>query len=130
MLGAQDLRKTVTAPFDQVLERVTAALAAQGFGVLTRIDVTETLRQKLGVEFERYQILGACNPPLAYRALAADREVGLLLPCNVIVYDRGAGQTAVAIFDPMSFAATDAGAHLGEVAQEARAKLARVIAEL
>jgi uncharacterized protein (DUF302 family) len=130
MLDAEDLRTTVTGPFDQVLERVTAALAAQGFGVLTRIDVTETLRQKLGVEFERYQILGACNPALAYRALGADREVGLLLPCNVIVYDRGGGHTAVAIFDPMSFAATEAGAHLAEVAREARAKLARVIAEL
>jgi len=130
MLDEEDLKKTITAPFDQVLERVTAALAAQGFGVLTRIDVQETLRQKLGVEFERYQILGACNPPLAHRALEADREVGLLLPCNVIVYDCGEGRTAVAIFDPMSLAATEAGAHLADVAREARAKLVRVVAEL
>ena len=130
MLDQGDLKKTITAPFDQVLERETAALAAQGFGVLTRIDVQQTLRQKLGVEFERYEILGACNPPLAHRALETDREVGLLLPCNVIVYDRGEGRTAVAIFDPMSFAATEAGAHLAGVAQEARAKLVRVIAEL
>jgi uncharacterized protein (DUF302 family) len=130
MLDREDLKKTITAPFDQVLERVTAALAAEGFGVLTRIDVQETLRHKLGVEFERYQILGACNPPLAHRALETDRNVGLLLPCNVIVYDLGEGRTAVAIFDPMSFAATEAGEHLADVAREAKAKLARVIAAL
>ncbi len=130
MLGGEDLRKIVIAPFDQVLERVTGALAAEGFGVLTRIDVKETLRQKLGVEFERYQILGACNPPLAHRALELDREVGLLLPCNVIVYEQGDHRTAVSIFDPMSLAATPEGAHLRSVAEEARAKLVRVLAAL
>ncbi len=130
MLGAMDLRKIIQAPFDQVLERVTAALAAEGFGVLTRIDVKETLRQKLGVEFEPYQILGACHPPLAHRALELDREVGLLLPCNVIVYAQGEDATAVSIFDPMSLAATPQGAHLRPVAEEARTKLARVLAAL
>jgi uncharacterized protein (DUF302 family) len=128
VLGAQDLKKVVSAPFEDVLERVTSALAAEGFGVLTRIDVKETLKQKLGVEFERYQILGACNPPLAHRALSADREVGLLLPCNVIVYDRGEEGTAIAIFDPMELGSIAEGAHLREVAEQARAKLVRVLA--
>jgi uncharacterized protein (DUF302 family) len=129
-MGNQDLRKVVSAPFDQVLERVTAALAKEGFGVLTRIDVRETLRQKLGVDFERYQILGACNPPLAHRALTADREVGLLLPCNVIVYETGKGETTVSIFDPMSIVAGQPESPLAELAKEARTKLERVLGQM
>jgi uncharacterized protein (DUF302 family) len=129
-MSSQGLRKVVSAPFEQVLERVTSALANEGFGVLTRIDVRETLRQKLGVEFERYQILGACNPPLAHRALTTDREVGLLLPCNVIVYETGQGETTVSMFDPMSIAASQPESPLALVAQEARLKLERVLSQL
>src|SRR5712692_9699009 len=85
---------SVAAPFEQALERTRAALKEQGFGVLTEIDVRKTLQEKLGADFRPYVILGACNPPLAQRALQADLGVGLLLPCNVIVYDNGDGSTA------------------------------------
>jgi uncharacterized protein (DUF302 family) len=125
-MSTGELRKVFAESFDVVLERVSSALASEGFGVLTRIDVQETMRQKLGVDFERYQILGACNPGLAHRALAADREVGLLLPCNVIIYQSGDHEVNVSIFDPMSVA-VDRGGELLDVAQQARRKLERVI---
>ena len=121
---------TLDLPIDAALERTTAALKAEGFGVLTTIDVRKTLDEKIGVEFEPYVILGACNPHLAHRALQAERELGLLLPCNVIVYARDGG-SVVSIVDPdqMLGVAGDNPA-LRDVAAEASAKLRRVAAAL
>jgi len=117
----------VDLPFDQAIERTKDALKAEGFGVLTTIDVQQTLRDKLDVAFERYTILGACNPQLAYRALTAEHDLGLLLPCNVIVYERGLG-SVVSIVDPaqmLGFVGDNPA--LLEVADETATKLRRVI---
>ncbi len=116
--------------FDEALEQVTAALKAEGFGVLTKIDVKETLKNKLNVDFRPYQILGACNPPLAYRALSAAPEVGLLLPCNVTVSFIEDNLTEVSIIDPLSMLGVLNQADLESVAAEARARLERVAAAL
>lgn len=91
---------TITAAYDQAVERTKTALKEQGFGVLTEIDVKQTLKEKLGADFRPYVILGACNPPLARRALEADLGIGLLLPCNVVVYDNGDGTSSVEAMDP------------------------------
>jgi uncharacterized protein (DUF302 family) len=122
---------TVTSDFDDVVARTTAALKAEGFGVLTTIDVKQTLKQKLDVDFRPYVILGACNPPLAYRALQAELEIGLLLPCNVIVYDRGDGTIGVSAIAPLA-ALGVVGEHRGlqAVATEADAKLRRALSSL
>jgi uncharacterized protein (DUF302 family) len=113
-------------PFAEAVERVRAGLQAEGFGVLCEIDVQATLREKLGVEEEPYLILGACNPPLAHRALSAEPELGTLLPCNVVVYERD-GRTHVSAIDAermLSLVGNDA---LGEVAATVRDKLAAVV---
>jgi len=115
----------VALSHDDAVQRTTELLKEEGFGILTRIDVQQTLREKLGVEFRRYVILGACNPPLAHRAFQAELDIGLLLPCNVAVYEDGAG-AAVTFIDPaaaMGFVGNDA---LVPVAAEARARLLRV----
>jgi uncharacterized protein (DUF302 family) len=96
------LRLEIPVPYERAVEQVTAALKEQGFGVLTTIDVQQTLKQKLGRDFRKYVILGACNPPLADRALHAELEVGLLLPCNVIVYEASPGRSAVSAMAPMA----------------------------
>jgi uncharacterized protein (DUF302 family) len=116
-------------PFDEAIARAKAALKEEGFGVLSEIDVQATLKAKLGVDFERYTILGACNPPLAHRALQAEHDLGLLLPCNVIVHDR-AGGSAVSIVDPAAMLGVVDNDDLREVAQEAKARLERVIERL
>lgn len=122
------LEVSLTQPFDQVLLRVVEALRSEGFGVLTEIDVRETMRAKLGAEMAPYKILGACNPPIAYRALTAERDAGLMMPCNVIVYEDGA-QVRVKAIDPMSTMAAAHGALL-PIAQEVRQKLIAVVSKL
>jgi uncharacterized protein (DUF302 family) len=124
------LRTSLTLPYAQAVERVVAALKQEGFGVLTEIDVRATLKKKLGVDFRRYVILGACNPPLAYQALSANLEIGLLLPCNAIVYETDDGESAVAIIDPVTMMTMADSPELAAVAHEARARLARVIESL
>ena len=109
-------------PFTEAVTRVREALKAQGFGVLTEIDVQATLRDKLGAEMEEYLILGACNPPLAHRALAADRRIGLLLPCNVVIRTE-AGQTIIEALDPQTMVAVAGQPALQPVADEAATRL-------
>jgi uncharacterized protein (DUF302 family) len=119
---------TVNAPFKEALPRVIDALKDEGFGVLTRIDVHDTLKEKLGVEFREYAILGACNPPLAHRALSHRPEAGLMLPCNVIVEDAGDG-TLVRIVDPafmMQAGGLSGDPTMEEVGGEAGVRLRRV----
>ena len=118
-------RTIVDIPFEQAIERVTAALMEQGFGVLTEIDVKATLKKKLNTDFRKYVILGACNPALAHRALQSELEVGLLLPCNVIVYEAEGG-SVIAIVDPISMLGVAANPELAPVAEEARTRLKRV----
>jgi uncharacterized protein (DUF302 family) len=116
--------------YDAALERIIAALKAEGFGVLTEIDVQATLKQKLDVDFRPYKILGACNPPLAYRALTAAPEVGLLLPCNVTVAQATADTIEVSLVDPLVMLGAVANPALESIAAEARARLERVAAAL
>ena len=115
--------------YEQAVPLVTGALKDEGFGVLTEIDVKATLKQKLDAEFRRYVILGGCNPPLARRALEIDLAVGLLLPCNVIVYEDGPG-AVVAIADPVAMLDVISNPSLRPVAVEARVRLTRVIQRL
>ena len=121
------LRKVIDAPYDETLARVPAALQTEGFGVLTEIDVKATLHKKLGVDFRRYKILGACNPGLAHQALQADLEVGLMLPCNVVVYEDGPRTTVVMAIDPTQTIAAQGQAGVRSVAEAVRTKLQRVI---
>jgi uncharacterized protein (DUF302 family) len=121
------LKETTTLPFGDAVQKVRAELAQEGFGVLCEIDVQATLREKLGVETGRYLILGACNPPLAHRALEAEPELGALLPCNVVVYERD-GQTHVAAIDPERMLSIVGNEALAEVAAEVRERLGRVVA--
>ena len=119
------IRKTLPLPYETVLAKLPDALKAEGFGVLTEIDVRDTLKAKLGVDFRRYKILGACNPPLAHQALSANLGAGLMMPCNVILYEEGDGTVVYAI-DPMeTFAATEPA--LRPIAEQVRAKLTRVL---
>ncbi len=120
----------LSCSFDTALERTVAALKGEGFGVLTEIDVQATLKQKLGVDFRRYRILGACNPPLAHRALMAAPEVGLLLPCNVTVSEVEEGLTEVALVNPLILLDVVNHPDLLSIAREARARLERVAASL
>jgi uncharacterized protein (DUF302 family) len=123
---AYTLTATTDLPFADVVERVRAELAADGFGVLCEIDVQATLRAKLGVEREPYVILGACNPPLAHRALEAEPDLGTLLPCNVVVYESG-GRTVVSAVDAERMLSIVGNEELAEVAAEVRRRLADVV---
>jgi len=123
------IERRLDVPYDQAVERVTAALQAEGFGILTEIDVKATLKKKLDLDFRRYVILGACNPPLAHRALSAELDVGLLLPCNVIVYEDGDG-SVVSAADPGAMMDVSGNPELSPVAREARERLERAIRSL
>lgn len=116
-------------PYEEAVERTKGALKKEGFGVLTEIDVKATLKQKLNADFRKYVILGACNPPLAHRALQAELEIGLLLPCNVIVYEEGDGAVVSAI-DPMAATSMVENPALQEVVATVKAKLRGVVETL
>lgn len=113
--------------FGRAIERVTMALQAGGFGVLTTIDVKATLKAKIGVDFPDYTILGACNPPLAHQALLAEEHIGLMLPCNVVVHTLGDGAIEVSAVDPVASMQAVDNPKLGEIAGEVRGRLAKVI---
>ena len=124
------IRKTLDRPFDEVLAAIPGALKAEGFGVLTEIDVQDTLKKKLGADFRRYRILGACNPPFAHQALLAELDIGVVLPCNVIVYEADGGKTVVAAIDPERTMAAIGNPELAPLAKEVKTKLQRVIDSL
>jgi uncharacterized protein (DUF302 family) len=119
--------KIVDDSFDDAVERVTARLADAGFGVLTTIDVSATLKKKIDVDFQRYIILGACNPGLAHRALQAEDKIGTMLPCNVIVQETADGKVEVAAVDPMASMMAVQNQTLGEVASQVQGMLKNVI---
>ncbi len=121
------LSRTVGAGFDEVVQRVTAALKEEGFGVLTDIDVQATLKAKLGADMPPYRILGACNPSFAHQALQIEDKLGVLLPCNVIVRDAGDGQTEIAAIDPVASMERTGNPELAAVAEEVRTRLGRAV---
>lgn len=121
--------KHVNVPYQEAVERTKAALKTQGFGVLTEIDVKKTMKEKLDAEFQPYVILGACNPPLAHKALTAEPEIGLLLPCNVVVHEDGDG-SRVMVMDPETALGIVRNPALEEVAREAKSRLQKALEEL
>jgi uncharacterized protein (DUF302 family) len=126
---AYGFSKEVDAPFDQTLARVSERLKDYGFGVLTKIDVREKFKEKLGIDFGRYVILGACDPVSAHKAILAEEDIGLLLPCNVIIYEKN-GRTIVSIIKPTVAMQMIDNPQLQEIAQVVEAKLADVIASV
>lgn len=120
----------VAGSFDEVIERVTAGLKEEGFGVLTEIDVQATLKKKLDVDFRKYRILGACNPPFAYQALQAEDKIGVMLPCSVVVQETETGEIEVAAVNPPASMSSVENNALAGIAGEVSAKLERVINEL
>jgi uncharacterized protein (DUF302 family) len=122
--------KRIDTTFDDAVARVTEELKKEGFGILTEIDVKETLKKKLDVDFPPYKILGACNPPYAYKALQAESKIGLMLPCNVIVRAMKEGGVEVAAVDPIASMQAVKNPDLGNIAQEIQAKLKKVIVRL
>ncbi|MFC1569725.1 DUF302 domain-containing protein [bacterium] len=122
--------KSIPDSFDKAVHKVRESLKNEGFGVLTEIDVKATLNKKLNVDFRNYIILGACNPPFAYKALQSERMIGTMLPCNVIVQDAENGGTEIAVIDPIASMQAVENPALGEVAQEVREKLKRVVENL
>ena len=119
--------KIVNLGYDEAIEKVTEELKKEGFGVLTEIDVKETLKKKLDVDFKPYKILGACNPPFAYKALQSEEQIGLMLPCNVIVCVNDNNETVVAAIDPIASMQAVKNDKLGEVAETVQGKLKKVI---
>ena len=124
------IAKTVSGGFPAIVERVIGALKAEGFGVLTEIDVKATMKKKLDIDFRDYRILGACNPPLAHQALTADDKIGTMLPCNVIVQDLGGGQIEVAAINPAISMERVGNPTLKAIAESVTSKLGRVIAAI
>lgn len=119
--------KKVVLSYEKTIEKVTEELKKEGFGVLTEIDVKETLKKKLNVDFKKYKILGACNPPYAHQALQNEEQIGLMLPCNVIVYETDDGQTVVAAIDPVASMQAVHNPKLEKIAVEVQSKLKKVI---
>jgi uncharacterized protein (DUF302 family) len=117
--------KSVDISFSDAIDKVTEELKKEGFGVLTTIDVKETLKKKIDVDFKNYTILGACNPPLAHRALQTEEEIGLLLPCNVIVYEKD-NNSVVSVFNPSLMSSVVENENLNPIADEVKEKLKRV----
>lgn len=122
--------KTIQAGFDEAIQKVTEALKSEGFGILTEIDMKATLKTKLNVDFYNYKILGACNPPFAYKALQAEDKIGTMLPCNVIVQEKEKGQVEVSAVDPVESMKAIENEQLQDVAMEVRNKLKKVIERL
>ena len=122
--------KTIDQSFDNAIQKVTEALKSEGFGILTEIDIKATLKKKLDVDFYNYKILGACNPPFAYKALLAEDKIGTMLPCNVIVQEKVAGQVEVSAVDPTASMLSIENKDLQAIATEIRARLQKVIEEL
>ncbi|NIS81057.1 MAG: DUF302 domain-containing protein [Anaerolineales bacterium] len=122
-------RTEMSVPHEQAVGKVVAALKEEGFGVLTEIDVRATLKKKLDVDFRKYSILGACNPPLAYKALQEELDIGLLLPCNIIVYESDGG-SVISIVDPLSMLGIVENPGLEPIADEAQSRLRRVFETL
>ncbi|MGD0641360.1 MAG: DUF302 domain-containing protein [Roseiarcus sp.] len=119
--------RVVEAGFDDALVRVVEALKGEGFGVLTEIDVSGTLKEKLGVDFRKYRVLGACNPGLAHQALKAESKIGMMLPCNVVVQETDGGKTEVAAIDPRAAMEWVGNPALAEIADQVAQKLRRVV---
>ncbi len=124
------INKTINGEFEEVIEKVTNELEKEGFGVLTEINVTATLKKKLDVDFRNYRILGACNAPYAHKALNAEDKIGTMLPCNVIVQDKGSGEIEVAAVNPIASMQSVDNEALGKVAKEIEEKLQKVIQNL
>lgn len=124
------INKTIAANFDQAIEWVTEALKTEGFGVLSEIDIQQKLKEKLNVDFRKYKILGACNPPNAHKALQQEDKIGTMLPCNVIVQETGENQVEVAAVDPVASMMSVENKQLAAIAGDIKSKLERVIASL
>lgn len=122
--------KKIKGAFEDILDKTIDRLKSEGFGILTEIDVKETLRKKLGVEFRKYRILGACNPPYAYKALQAEDKIGTMLPCNVIVQEVGPDEVEVAAIDPIASMKAIENPDLLPIAQEVQRKLKNMIEEI
>ena len=122
--------KILNVSFDEAISKVTEELKKEGFGILTEIDVKETLKKKLNVDFKKYRILGACNPPFAYQALQAEDKIGTMLPCNVIVQEHAEGKVEVAAIDPAASMQAIENPKLRDIAEQVRIKLRKVIDNL
>ncbi len=124
------ISKTITCSFDEAIERTSTALAGQGFGILTQIDMATTLKFKLGVDFRPYIVLGACNPGFAHKALQAEDKIGTMLPCNVVVQEISPGKCEVAAVDPIASMQAVTNPYLREIAGTMQTKLKAAIAEI
>jgi uncharacterized protein (DUF302 family) len=122
--------KTLTASFDEAVQRTTDLLKTEGFGIISEINIHEKLKEKLGIDFKKYRILGACNPGYAYKALQMEDNIGTMLPCNVVVIDQGNGKTEVSAVNPVASMMAIQNNELGSIALEITEKLKRVIESL